>query len=50
MLLQGDPPCVPCNRQGCERHNDSRSECLETLLPLRVLAEARAKLSQNALT
>jgi heptosyltransferase-3 len=44
VLLQGDPPCVPCNAQGCERHNDSRSECLETLLPQRVLDEARAKL------
>ena len=44
-LLQGELPCVPCNRQGCERHNDSRSDCLETLLPQRVLDEARAKLN-----
>ncbi|HEX7441210.1 MAG TPA: glycosyltransferase family 9 protein [Caldimonas sp.] len=49
VLLQGDPPCVPCNRQGCERHNDSRSECLETLMPQRVLDEARATLSAHAL-
>ena len=42
VLLQGDNPCVPCSRAGCERHNDSRSDCLETLSPLRVLAEARA--------
>jgi heptosyltransferase-3 len=48
VLLQGDPPCVPCNRQGCERHNDSRSECLETLMPQRVLDEARATLSAYA--
>lgn len=44
-LLQGELPCVPCNQQGCERHNDSRSDCLETLLPQRVLDEARAKLN-----
>jgi heptosyltransferase-3 len=40
VLLQGDPPCVPCSRAGCDRHNDSRSECLETLSPWRVLDEA----------
>jgi heptosyltransferase-3 len=40
VLLQGDPPCVPCSRAGCDRHNESRSECLETLSPWRVLEEA----------
>ena len=44
LLLQGDPPCVPCNRAGCEDRNDSRSDCLETLSPLRVLEAARALL------
>lgn len=44
ILLQGTPPCVPCNRAGCEGHNASRSECLETMAPQRVLAEARAAL------
>jgi heptosyltransferase III len=45
ILLQGTPPCVPCNGAGCDRHNDSRSECLETMEPQRVLAEARAALA-----
>ena len=45
VLLQGDPACVPCNQAGCERHNDSRSDCLETMLPQRVLAEVRARLA-----
>ncbi|MFL6663681.1 MAG: glycosyltransferase family 9 protein [Rhizobacter sp.] len=44
VLLQGDPACVPCNQAGCDRHDDSRSECLETMAPQRVLAEARALL------
>ncbi len=44
ILLQGTPSCVPCNRAGCEGHNASRSECLETMEPQRVLAEARAAL------
>ncbi|MDQ6679791.1 MAG: glycosyltransferase family 9 protein [Pseudomonadota bacterium] len=44
VLLQGDPACVPCNQAGCERHNESRSDCLETMAPERVLDEARALL------
>jgi heptosyltransferase-3 len=36
ILLQGTPACVPCNRAGCEDHNASRSECLETMDPQRV--------------
>lgn len=40
-LLQGDPSCVPCNGMGCEGHVASRSDCLETMSPQRVLAEAR---------
>ncbi|WP_280154984.1 glycosyltransferase family 9 protein [Piscinibacter sp. XHJ-5] len=48
ILLQGTPSCVPCNGAGCDRHNDSRSECLETMDPQRVLAEARAALGQGA--
>ena len=43
-LLQGDPSCVPCNGMGCDGHRDSRSDCLETMTPQRVLAEARALL------
>ena len=39
VVLQGTPPCVPCNRAGCDDRNDSRSVCLETLAPSRVLAE-----------
>ncbi len=45
VLLQGDPACVPCNQAGCERHNESRSDCLETMAAARVLAEARALLA-----
>jgi heptosyltransferase-3 len=43
-LLQGDPSCVPCNGMGCEGHVESRSDCLETMSPQRVLAEARTLL------
>ena len=47
MLLQGDQACVPCNGAGCERHDDSRSECLETMSAERVLAAARTRLASR---
>jgi heptosyltransferase-3 len=47
ILIQGTPPCVPCNRAGCEGHNESRSECLETMMPVRVLVEARKALGRD---
>lgn len=39
ILLQGPQPCVPCRQSGCERHDASRSECLETMSPQRVLEQ-----------
>ncbi|MEO6745312.1 MAG: glycosyltransferase family 9 protein, partial [Caldimonas sp.] len=44
MLMQGDPACVPCNGAGCDRHDDSRSECLETMSATRVLEVAQSRL------
>jgi heptosyltransferase-3 len=45
VLLQGDQPCVPCSLAGCERHEGSRSDCLETMSGERVLTEARLVLA-----
>ncbi len=42
ILLQGTPSCVPCNGAGCDKHVDSRSDCLDTMEPERVLREALA--------
>jgi len=39
-VLQGSQPCVPCGRAGCEDHLQSRSDCLVSITPQRVLAEA----------
>ena len=47
-LLQGSPPCVPCDRAGCEDRNDSASVCLMTLAPARVLAEVDRVLADAA--
>jgi heptosyltransferase-3 len=38
-VLQGTPPCVPCNRAGCHDRNDSASVCLQTMASARVVAE-----------
>ncbi|MBC8057095.1 MAG: glycosyltransferase family 9 protein, partial [Rhizobiales bacterium] len=38
-LQQGSQACVPCNGAGCERHDASRSDCLISITPKRVLAQ-----------
>lgn len=45
VLLQGGQPCVPCNGAGCEGHDASRSDCLQSIDPQRVLAEVRRSLA-----
>jgi len=45
IVLQGPQPCVPCNKAGCDNHVNSRSECLETMAPERVFAEAMTVLA-----
>lgn len=31
ILIQGTGECVPCHQEGCDRHRDSSSKCLENL-------------------
>lgn len=48
VLLQNpELPCVPCQLEGCERHRDSRSDCLDRLPPERVIAAADALLHRR---
>lgn len=35
-LLQGEEPCVPCHLEGCDKHQASRSACLDALSSERV--------------
>jgi heptosyltransferase-3 len=38
LLLQNpDLPCVPCQFEGCDRHRESRSACLDRLDARRVI-------------
>ena len=41
VLLQGEGDCVPCMEEGCERHNDSLSDCLQHLPVTRVINAIR---------
>jgi heptosyltransferase-3 len=41
-LIQGIVPCVPCGREGCERHVASYSDCLQQLPAARVIAAIEA--------
>ncbi len=42
FLVQGEKECVPCMFEGCDRHIDSLSECLQRLPAKRVIAAADA--------
>jgi heptosyltransferase-3 len=37
-LVQNPLPCLPCEQLGCDRHLDSRSQCLDELGADQVLA------------
>lgn len=37
-LVQGEGTCVPCGGEGCDKHVESASDCLDQLAPERVIA------------
>jgi heptosyltransferase-3 len=39
-LVQNPLPCMPCQQEGCDRHLDSRAQCLDELTAKQVLAAA----------
>jgi heptosyltransferase-3 len=41
ILIQGLQECVPCHREGCEGHLQSRSQCLEELEATTVIKAIR---------
>jgi heptosyltransferase-3 len=51
ILLQGEGDCVPCLHEGCDRHINSLSDCLQHLQAGRVVAAAERLLcSESRLT
>lgn len=47
LLLQGEGDCVPCYAEGCGRHINSLSECLQQLPADLVIEAARSMLSMK---
>jgi heptosyltransferase-3 len=47
VLQNADLPCVPCHLEGCERHRDSHSDCLDRLSPARVISATETLLQRQ---
>jgi heptosyltransferase III len=47
FLVQGEGECVPCHEEGCERHIESLSNCLQNISPDRLIKVVRRALEQN---
>lgn len=47
FLLQGEGDCVPCLGEGCDRHINSLSNCLQQLPAGRVIEAARRMLAEQ---
>lgn len=47
FLVQHPEPCLPCQQEGCERHVDSFSRCLDGLAPARVAAAVETALASG---
>lgn len=47
FLLQGEGDCVPCLGEGCDRHINSLSNCLQQLPATRVIEAARLMLIEQ---
>jgi heptosyltransferase-3 len=45
LLLQGLGDCVPCHQEGCDRHTNSRSKCLDNLPASRVIEAMKTLLT-----
>ncbi|MFN6060379.1 MAG: LPS core biosynthesis protein, partial [Burkholderiales bacterium] len=41
ILIQGQKKCVPCAEEGCERHVNSKSDCLTSLKSEFIIEEVR---------
>ena len=47
-LVQNPLPCLPCQQEGCDRHLQSRAQCLDELTPQQVLAAVDQALARQA--
>jgi heptosyltransferase-3 len=49
LLLQGEGECVPCLAEGCDRHVNSLSDCLQRLSVHRVIQAADVMLQERVI-
>jgi heptosyltransferase III len=47
LLQESELPCVPCQQEGCERHRESHSACLDSMRAERVVNAAQRILSRS---
>jgi heptosyltransferase-3 len=47
FLVQGEADCVPCLHEGCDRHINSLSDCLQKLPVSRVIRAAEVMLAEQ---
>jgi heptosyltransferase-3 len=47
FLVQGEGECVPCHEDGCERHIESLSKCLQNISPDTLIAVVQQALERN---
>jgi heptosyltransferase-3 len=47
VLMQGEGECVPCFQEGCQRHVNSLSDCLQQLASNRVIEAAQGLLEEK---
>ena len=47
LLIQGEGDCVPCLHEGCDRHINSLSDCLQTLSASRVIRAAEVMIAKQ---
>lgn len=50
MLLQGEDGCVPCMEEGCERHINSLSDCLQSLPASKAISALQVLLQNGGAT
>jgi heptosyltransferase-3 len=48
LLQEPSLACVPCQEEGCDKHQESRAECLDVMSAGRVIDAARAALSPGS--
>ncbi|MEO8718276.1 MAG: hypothetical protein ABI423_08650, partial [Burkholderiales bacterium] len=47
LVQEPSLPCVPCQEEGCEKHRESRADCLDLMSAARVIDAARAALNRG---